>query len=109
MIEVKVSELKKAVEGTHGGKAKFKEIVPVSETFQGKPVWEGIVHVFELKGHPKASLCYAWSSEIEGTKKRRFYTVLHIPPVASPLDAVRAAIVEEYRLKKEKTQRKEQH
>lgn len=31
----------------------------------------------------------------QGTKKSRYVTVLHIPPVDSPLKAVRAAIVSE--------------
>ncbi len=39
---------------------------------------------------------YAWSSPIEGSNKRRFYAVLHIPPIDSPLQAVRAAIVAEH-------------
>lgn len=69
------------------------ETVSVSETFQGRPVWVGIVHVFKLERHPTASRAYAWSPPIEGSDRRRFYAVLHIPPVASPADAVRAAIV----------------
>ena len=98
-MEVAASELKQAVEGTHGGTAKLIETVPVSESYQGKPVWEGVVHVFELAGHPTATKCYAWSSPVEGSPKRRFYAVLHTPPIASPQDAIRAAIVQEYRLK----------
>jgi hypothetical protein len=53
--------------------------------------------VFDLKGHPQATRAYAWTSPIEGSEKRRFFAVLHIPPVTSPLDAVRAAIVAEHR------------
>jgi hypothetical protein len=52
-----------------------------------------MMHVFELEGHPRATRAYAWSSPIEGGTKRRFYAVLHVPPVSSPADAVRAAIV----------------
>ncbi|MDQ6701903.1 MAG: hypothetical protein M3Z96_01750 [Pseudomonadota bacterium] len=68
---------------------------PVCETFKGWKVWEGVVHVFELEGHPKATRAYAWSSPIEGSAKRRFFAVLHMGPIKSPLDAVRAAIVAE--------------
>ena len=96
-MEVNASELKQAVEKTHGGVATLIEAVQISETYQGKPVWEGVVHVFELTGHPTATRCYAWSSAVESGKKRRFYAVLHSPPIASPQDAVRAAIVQEYR------------
>jgi hypothetical protein len=53
--------------------------------------------VFDLKGHPRASRVYAWSSPIEGSTKRRFFAVLHQGPVKSPVDAVRAAIVAENR------------
>jgi hypothetical protein len=58
-----------------------------------KTVWDGIVHVFKIDGHPQARKAYAWSSPIEGSDKRRFFAVLHLPPVTSPVDAVRAAIV----------------
>lgn len=61
-----------------------------------RAVWEGVVHVFDLNGHPTATRAYAWSSPIEGSDKRRFFAVLHIPPITSPLEAVRAAIVHEY-------------
>jgi hypothetical protein len=47
------------------------------------------VHVFDLEGHPKATRAYAWSSPVEGSDKRRFYAVLHLGGIRSPLDAVR--------------------
>jgi hypothetical protein len=34
---------------------------------------------------------------IEGSEKRRFFAVLHVPPVSLPVEAVRAAIVAEQR------------
>jgi hypothetical protein len=40
---------------------------------------------------------YAWSSPIESSDKRRVYAVLGIGAIKTPLDAVRAAIVAEYR------------
>jgi hypothetical protein len=55
------------------------------------------VHVFDLEGNPKARRAYAWSSPIEGSDKRRFFAVLHMGPIKSPVDAVRAAIVAEHR------------
>jgi hypothetical protein len=63
----------------------------VIEQFDGAVVWDGMVLIFDLKGHPTASRCYAWS--VEG----RVTAVLHTPPVDSPRAAVRAAIVSEYR------------
>ncbi len=94
-----IENAKKAVEGLHGCKANFIETVVVTETFQGQAVWQGIVHVFEIEGHPTATRCYAWSSPIEESIKRKFFAVLHVPPVISAKDAVRAAIVQEHRNK----------
>jgi hypothetical protein len=92
-----LASLQRAVEQMHGGSAQLAQSVPVRETFDGKPVWEGVVHVFDLTGHPTATRAYAWSSPIEGSTKRRFVAVLHKPPVDSPLAAVRAAIVAEHK------------
>jgi len=69
--------LKDAIETQHGGVASFVQSVPVKETYNGRTVWDGVVHVFDLSGHPKATRAYAWSSPIEGSTKRRFFAVLH--------------------------------
>jgi hypothetical protein len=88
MSDIFISELKHAVESQHGGTATLAQSVPVHETFKGEPVWEGVVHVFDLEGHPKATRAYAWSSPIEGSTKRRFFAVLHMGGIRSPQDAV---------------------
>lgn len=90
-------ELAVVIESQHGGKATLIQSVPVKEIFADQTVWEGIVHVFDLNGHPKATRAYAWSSPIEGSDKRRFFAVLHMGAIKSPADAVRAAIVAEQR------------
>lgn len=95
------TELKRAVENQHGCTAMFIQSVPVKETFEDKTVWDGVVHVFKIHGHPQANKAYAWSSPIEGSDKRRFFAVLHQPPVTSPVEAVRAAIVAEHRTERE--------
>jgi hypothetical protein len=89
------AQLKNAVEHMHGGTATRVQSVPVHETFEGKPVWEGVAHVFDLVGHSTSTRAYAWSSPIEGSTKRRFFAVLHSALINSPLEAVRAAIVVE--------------
>jgi hypothetical protein len=94
-MDVSVDQLKQAVEGQDGRKAVLSAVEPVKEVWEGKTVWEGVVHVFDLEGHPKATRAYAWSSPVEGSDKRRFYAVLHLGGIRSPLDAVRAAIVAE--------------
>jgi hypothetical protein len=74
------------------------ESVPVKETFQGKTIWEGIVEVFDLHGHPKSSRVYAWAHETENPEiPKRHVAVLHIHPVTSPALAVKAAIRQELR------------
>ena len=98
MIEpASIESLKGAVEGMHGGTATFAQAVPVREEFDGAPVWEGVVHVFDLAANASATRAYAWSSPVEGSDKRRIVAVLHIPPITSPIEAVRAAIVTEHR------------
>jgi hypothetical protein len=97
MDDGEIAELQHAIEAQHGGCATLAQTAPVRETFRGQPVWEGVVHVFDLEGHPDATRAYAWSSAIDGNNKRRVYTVLGIGAIKTPLDAVRAAIVAEHK------------
>jgi hypothetical protein len=99
MNEVHPDELRVAVESQHGGTATLAQSVPVDERHNGESVWQGVVHVFDLAGHTKAKRAYAWSSPIEGSTKRRFFAVLHMGPITGPVEAVRAAIVAEQRVK----------
>jgi hypothetical protein len=66
--------------------------MPIKEQFNGKTVWSGVVEVFELIDCDKAKICYAWGHHTED-KKSRYITVLEIPPIKSPIDAVRASII----------------
>ena len=93
-----IEELRDVIRRLHGVDAEHIESVPVKESFHGRTIWEGIVEVFELIGHPKASKVYAWAHDTDDpTHPRRHVTVLHIHPITSPEAAVRAAIVQEYR------------
>ena len=91
-----IEELQSVIRNLHGVESRHVESVSVKETFPGKTVWEGIVEVFDLHGHPKAPRVYAWSHDIDGPKKRHV-TVLHVAPITSAVEAVRAAIVQEFR------------
>jgi hypothetical protein len=91
-----LQELEETIRRLHGTDATHVESVAVKETFQGKTIWEGIVEVFDLHSHPKAPRVYAWSHATDGQKKRHV-TVLHIAPITSAVEAVRAAIVQEFR------------
>lgn len=97
LIDVSINELTRHVEKLHGCKAHHKMSVGVKESYQNQTVWEGTVHIFDIEGHPDTDTCYAWSSPIEGSDKRKFYAVLHIPPIDSPQAAVRASIVADYK------------
>jgi hypothetical protein len=91
-----IEELQDVIVRLHGAEATHVQSVPVKEQHQGKTVWDGVVEVFDLIGHPKTHRVYAWAHETE-SGKRRHVTVLHIPPAVSPETAVRAAIIQEYR------------
>ena len=93
-----INELRDVIHKLHGATATHLESVPVKETFNGETVWEGIVEVFNLHGHPKANKAYAWSQDAQDPDKPAYHvTVLHIPPAISPETAVRAALLQEYR------------
>jgi hypothetical protein len=92
-----VEELRDVIRHLHGVDSKHVESVPIKEEFQGRTVWEGIVEVFELVDHPKANRLYAWAYDTGNPKRPKHVTVLHSGVVNSPLMAVRAAIVQEFR------------
>ena len=78
-MEPDLERLRKAMEQTHGCRGHFREAVPVVErSGGGEVVWAGIVHAFDLEGHPAASRCYAWSAPIGGPEGRRL--MLSGPP-----------------------------
>jgi len=90
MSAEQIEYAKRAVERAAECRASHVESVAVIETFKGKPVWSGIVEVFDLRRHPKAKRAYGWGYQ-DGTEIR-YVAVLELPPVNSPNTAVRAAI-----------------
>jgi hypothetical protein len=93
-----IDELKTVIHKLHGAKATHRVSVPVREFWQGETVWDGIVEVFDLHDHPKANTAYAWLHDTgDPNKPIQHVTVLHIPPVVSPITAVRAFIAQEFR------------
>jgi hypothetical protein len=93
-----LEELREVIRRLHGADAAHVESVPVKETFRGKTVWEGVVEVFELHGHPTANRVYAWAHDTDDpAAPRRHVTVLHSHPIESARQAVQAAIVQELR------------
>ncbi len=68
MSDPATDQLRHAVESMHSCRAALAQMVRVRETFEGQTVWEGVVHVFDLEGHPKATRAYAWSSRSKGAR-----------------------------------------
>src|SRR4051794_41923136 len=93
--EVSLAELREVVERLHGGRARLTEVVPVVERFRDQVVWEGAIHVFDLEGHPKAAVCYAWTSPVGEGDQRRFFAVVGAPPIKPAADAGGASSVAE--------------
>jgi hypothetical protein len=93
-----IDELREVIRKLHGAEATHRESVPVKEVHNGRTVWEGIVEVFDLSGHPSAEKAYAWAHDTDDPDNpTRHVTVLHSGPVTSPFTAVRAFIVQEFR------------
>jgi hypothetical protein len=93
-----IQELRGVAHHLRGRKAKHMESVPVVEKFQGQTVWDGVVEVFRLRGHPKTDRVYASIHQTDDpAHARRHVTLAHIPPVVSPQTALQAVIVQEFR------------
>jgi hypothetical protein len=99
-MAVNRARLMQVVTDLHGCGATWVESRPVREVFEGRTIWDGVVEIFDLDGHPSATRCYAWASPVEGSDRPRYYAVLHQPPVDSPAAAVRAAIVRDFKTQK---------
>ena len=91
-----IEELQSVIHKLHGVHSTHVQSVPVKEEFQGRVIWDGIVEVFQLHGHPGATHAYAWTHETDDPEQpKRSVTVLKIPPAVSPETAVRVAIMQE--------------
>jgi hypothetical protein len=93
-----IEDLRDVIRKLHGVESTHRESVPVKEIFKGTTIWDGVVEVFTLHGHPTANTAYAWSHATDDPDHpKRHVTVLHVPPAVSPETAVRAFIVQEFR------------
>ena len=91
MDEAYANQLKRLIETQHGAKSTFVRSVRVHRAPEGQSNWDGVVHVFDLSDHPKAKRAFAWSSPISGSGNPRFFAVLQMGAIATPLQAVKAA------------------
>jgi len=85
-----VQEIQAVILAVHRCDSRHVESVPVVEQFEGQIAWQGTVEVFDLIGHSKAKRAYAWTYR-DGDQDKTV-TVLDIPPVDSPQNAVKMAI-----------------
>lgn len=76
----------------HGCRAAHLRSEPVTERFRGETMWDGVVEVFSITGRGDATTAYAWTYEGDDGKLHHL-AVLGVPPINSPVDAVRAAAV----------------
>lgn len=93
--DVMASSLRAAVEDRHACTASLIQTVPVSVFVEGGRTRDIVVHIFQLTGCAKTNRAYAWSSSDAAD---RAFVSLDIGPIKSPIDAVGAAIADEYRL-----------
>ena len=87
----RIEQLRQVVEKSWDCKARHVASRAIMEGFEGQVVWDGIVEVFDLEGHPKAKRCYAFYF-VEDNGQKVIKTILGIPPVDSEVSAVRTAI-----------------
>lgn len=93
MRAVGTDTLKRVIESQHGGRAALRRSLRVFPASRTLPEWDGIVHVFDLKDHPKTKRAYAWSTAIKGGTRPRYFAVLHLGLITGPGEAVKAAAI----------------
>jgi hypothetical protein len=87
--------LRRVIRDLHGVESSYLRSERVHETFEGETVWEGMVEVYSLKGHPKAGLAYGWGEDTDDGG-RRYVAILGLAPIRSARDAVLASIVAQH-------------
>jgi hypothetical protein len=87
MNELSLEDYRHAIRQTYGSESQLVGREHIDEHFEGGPVWEGEVLIFDLLDNPVSTRCYAW--ETNG----RVTAVLHSGPIDSPAKAVRASIL----------------
>ena len=87
MNDSEIADLKAAVERAHRCPATYRSSERVREQNQ-----QFEVALFDILGHPRALLCYAWFSNGGSSNHRRAFAVLREGPIHTSLDAVRFAL-----------------
>ncbi|MGN6370944.1 MAG: hypothetical protein ACTHN5_22035 [Phycisphaerae bacterium] len=93
VMDRQMHALKEVVEERCGCLCRHAGSAHVCEKGEDGATWEGEVHRFELVGHPKAQVCYAFVVGL-GEGKCQQVTALG-PPIKSPEWAVRIYLMRE--------------
>ena len=92
LADLAMDELREAVEVMLRCRAIFSKSVPVSEELSGHGAWDGVVHTFDLVGHPGRSVAYAWLAVLTGGAPRPV-VLTQGKLIASPVRAVRFVLM----------------
>ena len=87
MNDLSIDGFRHAIRKMHGSESQLVGRERVDERFEGEPVWQGEVLIFDLLDNPISTRCYAWEANGQVT------AVLHSGPIDSPLKAVQASIL----------------
>lgn len=80
-----------AIERRSGVSATYLQTQPIKVSMDGVVQWKGKVEVFQLKDHPAAKQAFGWGF-LNAQKKMEYIVVVGVPPLDSPLQAVKAFI-----------------
>jgi hypothetical protein len=89
-MPLKIAEMRRAVQATHGCSAEHLQSTLVHEVQDGRTLWSGQVEIFRLSGHHTADRAYAWVHKEDS--EVQFISVLNLPPVTSAREAVTAVL-----------------
>lgn len=82
-------DLLDAIELRGNCRATYFHTQPVRIFLEDRVLWKGRVEVFDLQGHAFAKRAFGWGVKRKD-KKTHFVIVLGIPPLDTPLMAVKA-------------------
>ena len=83
--------LHNAIENRAKCSAAYLHTQPVKIVLDGEVKWKGKVEVFQLKEHPQAKHAFGWGY-LNDQKKMEYVTVVGIPPLDNPVQAVKAFV-----------------
>lgn len=88
-----IVELRELIQQMYGVQSRLIDSVRVTEILEDNTIWDGMIEIFELNGHPKAPIVYAWAQNMNKPgMPKKYFAVLHLNSVDSPEAAVKSAI-----------------